>query len=149
MNRYKPVGWRNESYRHSLAAKGIRTSFKKKRIDVGIGWKDEFDIGPGWSEAEKDQFQKMFKVDAAIKKIQSQVGKEPSPKVCEDASQRLSNELKKIGVEHHVIYGSYGGEPHVWVELGDGSIIDVTKKQFGNKKGEYEADVSEGWFPDD
>jgi len=27
MNRYKPVGWRNESYRHSLAAKGIRTSF--------------------------------------------------------------------------------------------------------------------------
>ena len=27
MNRYKPVGWRYESHRHSLAAKGIRTSF--------------------------------------------------------------------------------------------------------------------------
>jgi len=25
MNRYKPIGWRNESYRHSLAAKGIKT----------------------------------------------------------------------------------------------------------------------------
>jgi len=28
MNRYKPIGWRNESYRHSLASKGIKTSFK-------------------------------------------------------------------------------------------------------------------------
>jgi len=37
MNRYKPIGWRNESYRHSLAAKGIRTSFamrRSKSIDV-------------------------------------------------------------------------------------------------------------------
>ena len=25
MNRYKPVGWRNESYRHLLAAKGVKT----------------------------------------------------------------------------------------------------------------------------
>jgi len=25
MNRYKPIGWRNESYRHSLAARGIKT----------------------------------------------------------------------------------------------------------------------------
>jgi len=25
MNRYKPIGWRNDSYRHSLAAKGIKT----------------------------------------------------------------------------------------------------------------------------
>lgn len=28
MNRYKPLGWRYESYRHSLAAKGIRTRYK-------------------------------------------------------------------------------------------------------------------------
>lgn len=26
MNRYKPVGWRNEPHRHYLAAKGIRTT---------------------------------------------------------------------------------------------------------------------------
>jgi len=37
MNRYKPVGWRHESHRHSLAAKGIRTSFDMRRskpVDV-------------------------------------------------------------------------------------------------------------------
>jgi hypothetical protein len=27
MNRYKPIGWRFESYRHSLSARGIRNSF--------------------------------------------------------------------------------------------------------------------------
>lgn len=27
MNRYKPVGWRNESHRHYLAAKGIKTKY--------------------------------------------------------------------------------------------------------------------------
>jgi|PlaIllAssembly_1097288.scaffolds.fasta_scaffold10493_6 lipocalin len=41
MNRFKPVGWRNESYRHSLASRGILTS---KKIDLkkyaGV-WKQE------------------------------------------------------------------------------------------------------------
>ena len=27
MSRYKSVGWRNDSYRHSLAARGIRSAF--------------------------------------------------------------------------------------------------------------------------
>lgn len=35
MNRYKPIGWRMESYRHSLAAKGIKTSFASKRLNFG------------------------------------------------------------------------------------------------------------------
>jgi len=36
MNRYKPVGWRNDSYRHSLAARGIKTkySFMAARYQV-------------------------------------------------------------------------------------------------------------------
>jgi len=35
MSRYKPIGWRNDSYRHSLAAKGIKTSFSIiKGVDI-------------------------------------------------------------------------------------------------------------------
>jgi len=34
--RYKKHGWFNESYRHSLAAKGVRTSFGKKMTDEEI-----------------------------------------------------------------------------------------------------------------
>ena len=30
MSRYKSVGWRNDNYRHSLAARGVRTSFLHK-----------------------------------------------------------------------------------------------------------------------
>lgn len=30
MNRFKPIGWKYEGYRHSLAARGIKTSFKLK-----------------------------------------------------------------------------------------------------------------------
>jgi hypothetical protein len=34
MNRYKPLGWRNDNYRHSLAARGLtRQSFKAIRGD--------------------------------------------------------------------------------------------------------------------
>lgn len=29
MNRYKPKGWRGQSYRHSLASRGIKTKFSK------------------------------------------------------------------------------------------------------------------------
>ena len=29
--REKPVGWRGESHRHYLSAKGIKTSYKQKR----------------------------------------------------------------------------------------------------------------------
>ena len=33
MSRYKPVGWRGQSYRHYLAAKGVKTSkYKPKRL---------------------------------------------------------------------------------------------------------------------
>jgi len=35
MNRYKPVGWRNESLRHSLAAKGLtRKAFLGKKSQI-------------------------------------------------------------------------------------------------------------------
>jgi len=34
MSRYKPIGWRNESYRHSLASKGISSSMRKKSFLV-------------------------------------------------------------------------------------------------------------------
>jgi len=53
MNRYKPVGWRNESYRHSLAAKGIRTSF----TDIPVK-----DIGEFIKDKEEKQ-KVMFKCD--------------------------------------------------------------------------------------
>jgi hypothetical protein len=41
MNRYKPIGWRNESLRHSLAARRIKTKIDivpidNKRIDLDI-----------------------------------------------------------------------------------------------------------------
>lgn len=44
MNRYKPTGWRYESHRHSLAAKGITTRYYSKAFLVGVrakkrGWK--------------------------------------------------------------------------------------------------------------
>lgn len=36
MNRYKPIGWRYESHRHYLAAKGISTNyFKRKGLKIG------------------------------------------------------------------------------------------------------------------
>jgi hypothetical protein len=34
MNRYKPHGWRNESYRHSLSARGIKTSLAAKEYNI-------------------------------------------------------------------------------------------------------------------
>jgi hypothetical protein len=40
MNRYKPVGWRNEAYRHSLAARGCRTAMagnKSRLVDLRYG----------------------------------------------------------------------------------------------------------------
>jgi hypothetical protein len=33
--RSKPVGWRYESHRHSLASRGIRTIFSRKKINIG------------------------------------------------------------------------------------------------------------------
>jgi hypothetical protein len=33
MKYYKPMGWRNESYRHSLAARGIKTNSFATRGD--------------------------------------------------------------------------------------------------------------------
>jgi len=40
MNKYKrPVGWRNESHRHYLAAKGISTSIKKQNRSLLKKWK--------------------------------------------------------------------------------------------------------------
>lgn len=61
MNRYKPVGWRGESQRHSLARKGIKTSF-------GVSYKVKGATGYGIVQA-KDEVE-------AKKKIREIVGKE-------------------------------------------------------------------------
>jgi len=74
MNRYKPVGWRNENYRHSLAARGLskkisvgstfwptkRNSFyipgrlmKRKPLVVVDGFKEELDISPYMSDRDR------------------------------------------------------------------------------------------------
>ena len=34
--KFKKGGWYNESYRHSLASKGIRTSRRRKSVDKGV-----------------------------------------------------------------------------------------------------------------
>lgn len=34
MNRYKPVGWRYESHKHSLAAKGIATKYQASKLSM-------------------------------------------------------------------------------------------------------------------
>lgn len=39
--RQKPVGWRHESYRHYLAAKGIKTRYQQKFPDLVKGFKNE------------------------------------------------------------------------------------------------------------
>jgi hypothetical protein len=45
MNRYKPIGWRNDNYRHSLAARGIRTS-----LYIKGGGKNKLTVNPGKKE---------------------------------------------------------------------------------------------------
>jgi hypothetical protein len=37
MSRYKPLGWRNDNYRHSLAARGYRTALRAYRGPRGQG----------------------------------------------------------------------------------------------------------------
>jgi hypothetical protein len=45
MNRYKPVGWRNEPHRHYLAAKGISTSLRKQNKNfVEAARKNGYDL---------------------------------------------------------------------------------------------------------
>jgi len=49
MNRYKPIGWRNESYRHSLAAKGIKTKVRMSfsPMEVKGGYSQRYFIYKG------------------------------------------------------------------------------------------------------
>lgn len=75
MNRYKPLGWRYESYRHSLAAKGIKTrlSFVRinenpsyKRIRINRGYKDVVQVD---AKALKERFEKDNNTPLAWKQL--------------------------------------------------------------------------------
>ena len=63
MNRYKPIGWRNEPYRHSLAAKGVKT---KRHSFVLIP--TMFIFGEDIKEFDKDE-EKKKKTSMALKDV--------------------------------------------------------------------------------
>jgi len=69
MNRYKPVGWRMESMRHSLAAKGVKTKEKPYFIKEPYGLpfelteKDKFRKLPGYDRAHADKLMREEKYE--------------------------------------------------------------------------------------
>jgi hypothetical protein len=52
---YNGSGWWNESYRHSLAAKGIRTNFKEKRLSLQISYPAQQPQQPTQLAAPKEE----------------------------------------------------------------------------------------------
>jgi hypothetical protein len=61
--------------------------------------------------------------------------------MCAVASAVLVEELRASGIDAQFIAGSYdigdgsSEENHCWVELGDGSVVDITLTQFGKCPG--------------
>lgn len=55
MNRYKPIGWRNESYRHSLASKGIRTFSARSSRSVSKSSRGDIYSDPKQIEFDESQ----------------------------------------------------------------------------------------------
>jgi len=66
MSRYKPIGWRNESYRHSLAAKGLT----KKVHPIPMSYDD---VNRAIENNEKSIYKKLSKEEReeVVKAIKS------------------------------------------------------------------------------
>ena len=99
MNRYKPIGWRNESYRHSLAAKGIRTSF----ADIPVRDVDDFVKKISLEKRKKDKnyllYNELF--------VHHTVGDEPFPRKYRDYFKLLKGkELTKDEYAKILIYAA-------------------------------------------
>lgn len=107
MNRYKPVGWRNESYRHFLAAKGVSTKkdFFQRRSEVLEGLKrvdenksrNEYFRTPK-RERYKNERHKIY-VYSDVPSRQTLRNREDSVKLLED---RYNKEFLDIALEEAV-----------------------------------------------
>jgi len=132
MNRYKPIGWRNESYRHSLAAKGIKT-----KVDMSFALKSSVVVCPSCGKGVmsdigywtcphcsfESSYHEMDKIKSGDKKLlkhleevydeakvdkKSMAGKKYSMalrKLDNDEIERLANKpgVRKIAVENFLM----------------------------------------------
>jgi len=88
MNRYKPVGWRGESHRHYLAAKGIRSRYAAVMRDDPEQIVAAKRFGPG-------NLKKLKKVGAGSDRVVYDLGKGKVLKVAKTARGLVQNEAEQ------------------------------------------------------
>ena len=143
-------GWFNESYRHSLAARGC-----KMNLDLpGQEWMKTSTIHLCLTEDIENILMKAKNVDELnnlMKKHESKMARTRNVKlggqdwgeylVCDEAGEVMSYILKKKGIEHESIVGfSDTGDSHVWLRV-NGYNYDPTEQ------GMHEGQIIESWSP--
>lgn len=143
-------GWHNESYRHSLASRGIST-----KMDLGLPGKE-------WIKTSSvglcltDELEKILMgaddvddLNDLMKEHESKMARTRNVKlggrdwgeylVCDEAAEIMSYILKRKGIEHESIVGfSDTGDSHVWLRV-DGYNYDPTEQ------GMHEGQIVESW----